>query len=182
MITIKINDPAVQTMLNALARRLGDMTPAMRDIGEALVLGTKQRFEQGQDWDGVPWAPNTETTILRYLGQTQGNFKKDGSLSKDGTKRVGAKKPLTGETQFLRSTIFFQASSTSVILVSPMEYAATQQFGAMRGAFGRTARGAPIPWGNIPPRPFLPIRRNGSMPTAAARIVMDILGGYLAPT
>jgi phage gpG-like protein len=38
-----------------------------------------------------------------------------------------------------------------------MIYAAVQQFGAAKGAFGRTSRGAPIPWGNIPARPFLGI-------------------------
>jgi len=35
--------------------------------------------------------------------------------------------------------------------------AATQQFGAAKGAFGRTKFNGPIPWGNIPARPFLGI-------------------------
>lgn len=180
MISIKINDQAVQSMLNSLARRVSNMTPVMHRIGEALAEGTKQRFDTASDWDGTPWAPNTEATILRYLGATKGNFKKDGSLSKKGTKRAGAKKPLTGETRSLRSTILYQASNSGVTIGSPMEYAATQQFGAMRGAFGRTRRNAPIPWGNIPPRPFLPIRRDGSMPQAAANLVMGILEDYLS--
>jgi phage gpG-like protein len=38
---------------------------------------------------------------------------------------------------------------------SSLEYAAVQQFGARQGQLGRTRRGAPIPWGDIPPRPFL---------------------------
>lgn len=33
-------------------------------------------------------------------------------------------------------------------------YATTQHFGAAKGAFGRSKRG-PIPWGNIPARPFM---------------------------
>lgn len=180
MISIKINDQTVQSMLNSLVKRVADMTPVMRQIGETLAEGTKQRFDTASDWDGTSWAPNTEATILRYLGATKGNFKKDGSLSKKGTKRAGAKKPLTGETRSLRSTTFYQASSTGVTIGSPMEYAATQQFGAVRGAFGRTRRNAPIPWGNIPPRPFLPIRRDGSMPQAAANLIMGILEDYLS--
>lgn len=111
---------------------------------------------------------------------TKRNFKKRGGLTKLGAKRADAKKPLTGETKSLRSTITYQASKTGVTIGSPMEYAATQQFGAMRGAFGRTRRNAPIPWGNIPPRPFLPIRRDGSMPQAAANLVMSILEDYLS--
>ncbi len=34
-------------------------------------------------------------------------------------------------------------------------YAATHQFGAEQGEFGTTARGGPIPWGDIPARPSL---------------------------
>lgn len=38
-----------------------------------------------------------------------------------------------------------------------MEYAATQQFGAKKGEFRSTKNGAPVPWGDIPARPFLGI-------------------------
>lgn len=181
MIEITIEDRAVQAMLNGLAERVSNLRPAMREIGEALAEGTKQRFDSASDWDGAPWAPNSEVTILRYLGLTKRNFKKRGGLTKLGQKRASAKKPLTGETRSLRSTITYQASRTDVIIGSPMEYAATQQFGAMRGAFGRTRRNGPIPWGNIPPRPFLPVGRDGSMPASAAQLVVDIVAGYILP-
>lgn len=36
--------------------------------------------------------------------------------------------------------------------------AATHQFGAKQGEFGTTSRGAPIPWGDIPARPFFELR------------------------
>jgi len=36
-----------------------------------------------------------------------------------------------------------------------MVYAAVHQFGAAQGAFGNTSRGSPIPWGDIPARPYL---------------------------
>jgi len=181
MISIVIEDQAVQSILNSLSRRMDDMTPVMREIGEALVEGTKQRFDSASGWDGVSWAPNSKVTILRYLGLTKGNYKKDGSVSKKGARAAAAKKPLTGETKSLRSTIAYQASRTGVTIGSPMEYAATQQLGAMRGAFGRTRRNAPIPWGNIPPRPFLPMSSAGGMSTSAARLVMDIMSDYITP-
>jgi phage gpG-like protein len=181
MIEIAIEDKAVQGMLNSLAERVSNVTPAMREIGEALAEGTKQRFDVASDWDGAAWAPNAQTTILRYLGLTKRNFKKrDGSLTKLGAKRAAGKKPLTGETRSLRSTITYQAAKTGVTIGSPMEYAATQQFGAMRGAFGRTRRNGPIPWGNIPPRPFLPISPAGDMSASAAQLVMDIVSDYIA--
>lgn len=157
MIIIKVNDHSVQAVLNALARRMRDMTPAMKDIGEALVAGSKQRFSAGADWDGTPWAPNAPATLAR---------KKGGRV-------------LVGESKALYSQIHYRPTARSVLIGSSMEYAAAQHFGALRGAFGRTRKGAPIPWGNIPPRPFLPVRRDGSMPQAAADIVLAILAGYL---
>ena len=35
-----------------------------------------------------------------------------------------------------------------------LKEAGTHQFGASKGAFGTTSRGSPIPWGDIPARPF----------------------------
>ncbi|MGB0955835.1 MAG: phage virion morphogenesis protein [Panacagrimonas sp.] len=40
---------------------------------------------------------------------------------------------------------------------APNKLTTIQQFGARKGAFGTTRRGAPIPWGDIPARPFLGI-------------------------
>ncbi|MBY0349775.1 phage virion morphogenesis protein [Tabrizicola sp.] len=51
--------------------------------------------------------------------------------------------------------MFYEAGPDSLQWGSPMIYATTQQFGAAQGAFGRTARNGPIPWGTIPARPFL---------------------------
>lgn len=48
-------------------------------------------------------------------------------------------------------------SNSSIEIGSPAEYAPMHQFGAKKGAFGRTNRGAPIPWDEIPARPFLGI-------------------------
>jgi len=36
-------------------------------------------------------------------------------------------------------------------------YAPTHQFGAQKGEFGTSSRGGPIPWGDIPARPYLGI-------------------------
>jgi len=56
---------------------------------------------------------------------------------------------------------------------SVLEYAAVQQFGAKKGAFGRTRRGAPIPWGDIPPRPFL------GLSDADRRSILDLIAEHL---
>ena len=63
---------------------------------------------------------------------------------------------------------------------SPLEYAATQQFGAEQGEFGRGSfkkrNGSfPIPWGDIPARPFVGISDQDQVE------ILDIIRGYLAP-
>ncbi len=56
MIRIELHDDDVQKLLQDLQRRLGDLTPAMAQIGEALAEGSKQRIEDGIDWRGQPFA------------------------------------------------------------------------------------------------------------------------------
>lgn len=155
MITISIDDSQIQKALAGLQRKMQDMTPLMRSVGEYLTETTKRRFATGASPDGTLWAPNRPVTIARYLGRYKSSFTKTGKLSKTGAKRAGAKKPLTGETKALGTTIHYQAGRLQVSIGSALEYSAVQQFGAKKGAFGRTRRGAPIPWGDIPPRPFL---------------------------
>ncbi|HWO99183.1 MAG TPA: phage virion morphogenesis protein [Methylococcus sp.] len=157
MITIEIDDREIQTALNQLADQVENLRPVLADIGEYLIQSTKSRFATGTAPDGSPWARNSEVTIGRYLDRYRGSRKKDGSLSKRGQARAAAKKPLIGETKRLSGEIAPRVGPDTVEVGSALEYAAVQQFGARRGAFGRTRRGAPIPWGDIPPRPFLGI-------------------------
>ena len=55
----------------------------------------------------------------------------------------------------MRSQIFFNAGDDWVEWGSNAIQSAVMQFGAGKGAFGTTSRGGPIPWGDIPARPFL---------------------------
>lgn len=155
-ITITTEDVGVGA---ALARVIGagkNPRPLLVAIGETLAASTKRRFQTSTDPEGKPWAPNSPATIGRHLGGFKGSFKKGGGLSKKGAARAGAKKPLIGETRALSGNIAWQLQGDDGVAIgSPMIYAATQQFGAKRGAFGKTKRGAPVPWGDIPARPFL---------------------------
>jgi phage virion morphogenesis protein len=156
LIRIEVDDQAVRAALGELLRRVQDPAPALREIGELLVASTRQRFATGRAPDGTPWAPNSPVTVLRYLSRFGGSFRRrGGGLTKRGQARAAAKKPLIGETRRLSSEIAYRLIPRGVEVGSSLEYAATQQFGARKGQFGRTRRGAPIPWGDIPPRPFL---------------------------
>jgi phage virion morphogenesis protein len=137
MYSIEISDAAVTAALDRLAGALADMTPAMEEIGEALTASTQDRMQAGLQPDGAPFAPRSPVTLARY--------------EKAGI-RYGNPLNVSG---ILRGGIFPQASADQVRIGSNAIQAAVMQFGAAQGAFGRTARGGPIPWGNIPARPFL---------------------------
>jgi phage virion morphogenesis protein len=139
MITIEIKDDAIAAALARIAAALTDLKPVMRDIGESLIESTKIRFVQGVDPDGSPWAPKSPTTIETYRARGDS---------------VGFR-PLIGPTRTLSTTIHYIAGSSQVEVGSSRIQAAVMQQGAAKGAFGRTSRGAPIPWGAIPARPFL---------------------------
>lgn len=140
MADVVITNDEITGALLRLSATLSDLTPVMQEIGEIMVDSTKQRFPQGIAPDGSRWAPKSQTTLNRYGART--------------SNRIDIR-PLFGPSGALSSQIFYELTPDSVSWGSPMIYAATQQFGAAQGAFGRTSRNGPIPWGNIPARPFL---------------------------
>lgn len=194
MITIEVDDRHVLDVLSELIKRLGDLTPAMQTVGDYLVGSTKRRFAASIGPDGVRWAPNSEVTYLRMIERAHGVTLKSGQINQKGAGMAMAKKPLIGETHRLSSEISAQADRDSVEVGSPMVYAAVQQFGAKMGEFGRysqvsryrkyengdfrkhagTVKGFPIPWGNIPARPFI------GLSEVDADQVLAIVGEHLA--
>lgn len=155
MIAHEINDRAILDSLNRLNAGMVDMTPAMQEIGEFLIVTTKARFAAGKAPDGTPWAPKSQVTMDAYAARGD---------------RVDTR-PLFGPSGMLSQEIYANPDPTSVEWGSPLEYSAVMQFGAAQGAFGaaigRTESSEkrkksqdyffPIPWGDIPARPYLGI-------------------------
>lgn len=133
--------------LQGMLDRAKNFRPVLAEIGEDQTESTKRRFSTAKAPDGTPWAQNSATTIARY-GDLFAR-KKDGTRSKKTEAKIAGKKPLTGETRALATTINYQVlSDNEVGTGSPMVYAAMQQFGGQKSDF-------PHLWGNIPARPFL---------------------------
>ena len=86
--------------------------------------------------DGVPWAPLKPSTLA----------KKTQNLDK-----------ILIETGQLSEHIRYQIEGGALLFGTNEVYGATHQFGMKKGYAGCTTRGAPIPWGDIPARPFLGI-------------------------
>lgn len=157
---IQINDQELRRLLGALSelrRRAHDMAPAMHDIGQALTEGIRAHISDGKDWSGGDFAPNSTMVIARK----------------------GRNQPLVDRGNLVGQRLHYQASRDAVQIGSSAIQAATLHFGARRGAFGRTRRGAPIPWGNIPPRPFMPVDGHGGLAPGARQTVVDTIADYL---
>jgi len=137
MATIEYNIDTLDPALAAIAAALGDMSPVMADIGELLLVSAQDRMRDGEQPDGAPFAPRSQTTLDRYA-------KLDLTF--------GAPLNVSGD---MRNTLFYDADKDSVEYGSNAIQAAVMQFGAAKGAFGKASNGASIPWGTIPARPFI---------------------------
>ncbi len=171
MTSFIIHDDEIIAAFNRLQSKLQSPTPVLKSIGEHLLNSTDDRFASQIGPDGQKWAPNATTTIQRYVQQKmQGKnpVKKDGTLSKKAATLFANKKILQGHTGMLRSQLYYRVTPNGVEIGSPSRYAATQQFGAKKGAFGKGT-----PWGDIPARPFL------GLSNTDGHAIIDILQDYL---
>jgi phage virion morphogenesis protein len=151
--TITIDDAQVQAALTDLIRRVTNPGPALADIGRALGNLTEDAFQA----EGPGWPPLSPVTVARR----------------------GRAHPILQDTGGLAASITHGADATSAWVGASKVYAAVHQFGQPKGASGRTRRGAPIPWGDIPARPFLPVDRAGTLAPAAQTEILAILTEYL---
>ena len=125
-INIEVDDIAVRHAFNRLLAAGSDLSLLLIDIGERLQTTTKGRFDEQKSPDGDSWAPLSPVTIARKKKN------KDKILIQD---------------RYLRDLINYQISGNTLLIGSSRIYASTHQFGADKGAFGKTKRGASIPWG-----------------------------------
>lgn len=176
MITVQVQDQAVQAMLRRLQASVSNLKPAMAEIGTTLTDNVRMGFKTSTSPWGERWKSIGQVAIMGRLGHRKDSFGKKGKITKKGQSYLtGGIQPLL-DTGNLRSSITYQATNNSVTVGTNVKYAKTHQFGATQGAFGRTRRGGPIPWGTIPARPFMPIRNaRADLPATWQREIIDIL-------
>jgi phage gpG-like protein len=138
VIQITIDDREVTEALSRLSRRVSDMLPAMHQIGQALMEGSRERIAQGRDWTGAPFAPNSPVTLSRKKGS----------------------RPLIDHGNLMNSRLHYEARRDSVVVGSSAIQAEMLQFGVAKGQFGLDRRGRKVPWGDVPARRFLPVSKS----------------------
>lgn len=121
---------------------------------------------------------NKPRTLMAALAatlheETNDNFETEGHGSWPALKhRQG--KPLQ-DTRRLYNSITERATNTSAELGTNVIYAALQHFGAAQGSFGKTKKGTPIPWGNVPARHYFPIDDNNKLTSSTIERLLEVI-------
>jgi len=139
-VKIEVNSREITSALDALQNAIGNVDPALKEIGEYLIDSTKQRFNDSEAPDGSRWEDNSPVTLLNYASR----------FKTKRASRIKKKKPGIGETKQLSTQIFYQVANGELELGSPLKYAGTFHYGAKKGQYAKRT-----PWGDIPARPFL---------------------------
>jgi len=108
-VSIKTDDRDLRAALARVAATIGRLEPALRDIGEALLIRERARFARQESPEGVPWEP------LKPLSLARKKKNKDKVLIESGLLKDLMRYTVTGNTL---------AFGTDRI------YGATHQFGA----------------------------------------------------
>lgn len=167
MIEVEIDDSRIQAALRQVREKVENPSGLLKAIGQTLMVSTKERFHTGMAPDGSRWQENSPTTILEYLRRRNGIHDKatgkrigtkdgyyikrgedKGRLTKKSAGILAAKKPLIGDGRALSLRINYDVVGDSVLVGTPEEYGAMQQFGGKKSQF-------PNLWGDIPARPFM---------------------------
>ncbi|GFK94431.1 hypothetical protein NNJEOMEG_02276 [Fundidesulfovibrio magnetotacticus] len=133
MIEIFVNTSPVDALLMRIVALGANMTPVTRPLAGVLADIPERAFAGQRDpVTGAPWAPLKPVTVNRR----------------------GSSTPILQVSGILAGSIQAEHGPDFARVTTNVPYAPTHQFGAKKGQFGRTRRGGPIPWGDIPARRF----------------------------
>lgn len=127
---VRVNEGGVSRVLSRLLLTDTKRRSMLDQLGRQAVEQTQYRFIQQKSPTGVPWKP-----------------------SKRALKNPS--KPTLLDSLKLLNSIEYVIAGDGFEVGSNLVYAATMNFGAKKGQFGAMRNGTPIPWGDIPARPFL---------------------------
>jgi len=139
----------------SLHRFLRAVTSGSRDfldgIGAAAERQTSRRFQtEKESPDGVPWA----SWSPKYAASKHGE---GGHEPHPGLLESAGKHSILVLDGHLQDSITHTVDGLEVSWGVTDIKGPTHQYGAKKGSYGSTGKGSPIPFGNIPARPFLGI-------------------------
>lgn len=179
MITVDVQDHGVQDALQALSKRVSNMQPILKAIGEDIMERTKQRFGTSTGPDGLRWQGNAISTVQALISgarSKKGGVLKNGNLSKKAQTSLAGKRVLIDsgylEREFspMNKGGTLAVTNTTLSVISSAKYSAIHQFG------GKAGKGHIV---TIPARPFLPIKSNGEIYPQDKYLILDAINDYL---
>jgi phage virion morphogenesis protein len=179
MISVTFDDQEVKNLLDRLHRKLGDLKPAMNEVGQRYERRLLEGWEAEQAPDGTPWKPTTVlSNTLGFVGTEAGTKKKKAYTKAGGMtaafQRYLAEKKILVLSGRMRSRLHYQADAKSMAIgVAGIPYAAIHQFG------GKAGRGRKV---TIPARPWLAMNTPDGGLALAERdrnMVLSVLRNHL---
>lgn len=135
--TVEFDHGELAAQLSAMVERMDSPIGFYKAVGEYMTEEAIPRnFDSEAAPDGTPWARLSPVTVKRR--------EKAGQVPIRILRASGA-----------MSEVNARFSDDGVRIGTAAKQGAVMQFGAAKGAFGQNAIGRPIPWGDIPARPFL---------------------------
>jgi phage gpG-like protein len=131
MFTLELKDDDLDAALKRLQAGLGDMSEPANEIGFFLARSARDRITKSLGApDGSAWA------------------------AKSPFSRARDRRPLIDSGEMVKD-INHQYGPDFVEVIASGVQVRTMQYGATKGAYGATKSGRPIPFGDIPARPFM---------------------------
>ncbi|MGI6394518.1 MAG: phage virion morphogenesis protein [bacterium] len=155
---IKINDKEIREKLNELSGRLENPEKLLSELEGVLLDAVMENFDSGGRSD------DGQTEVWEDLKQSTIDQRK---------LKHGNKYQVLVVTRGLQDSITGYHDKTKAFVTTNKKYATTMHFGAKKGEFGNDKSGRPIPWGDIPARPFMMITNDDRTE------ISDILEKYL---
>lgn len=154
-IDITFNYQQVQRTLDNLIKRVENTGPVMREVADVLADASERAFRDEADpVTGALWDPLSAVTIALRPQRAGGQILQDSGI--------------------MAASIVTDYGENFAAIGTNHPAAPTHFFGARQGQYGKTSRGGPIPWGDIPARRFM-----GVGPTDEEDI-LDIASRHLA--
>lgn len=189
IITIRVDDKATQAALQALRQRLANPGPVLKDVGEDIVQRTKARFRaqagpDGQTWkpkrvkDGRPtlhgesgtlrrqivWQVAGDTLTVKATAQYAAIHQFGGAIPRQA-RQVEVRHRTNAKGELLRTQAF--NGKGLIFAKKTHKRALTRYF---------DARAYTI---NMPARPYLPVRADGTLYPAELKLIQTQIEDWL---
>lgn len=193
MLTITVHDQAVQAALKALAQRAGNLGPVLDTIGQDITARAKARFDASAGPDGQAWKPKKHKDGHKTLVGETGDLKREivsgvagNQLQVSATTRYAAIHQFGGPIQHKASqvTVRHRTNAKGELLRSAIMggrgliFARQGKTGHKRfleRSFDVAAHAV-----NMPARPFMPVRADGSLYASEQAHIVAQIEAWLA--